>query len=393
MHVEVLSSLDEISASAWNGLHGTDNPFLRHEFLCALERHGCVTPETGWHPRHMLLYDGDRLLAATPAYLKTDSWGEFVFDWAWASAYERAGRPYYPKLISAVPYTPATGPRLLLAADADPALAARTLVAAGRQLCRKMDLSSMHWLFPDPEQASALAAAGLSTRVGCQFHWRNRGYADFDDFLATFSSKKRKNVRRERRQAREQGLTFSIVPGDQVTPDDWKTFHHYYQRTFHAHGNLPIMTTGFFQEIGQALGDRVLMVQGRDASGLIATALLLRSETTLYGRYWGCREELPGVHFETCFYQGIDYCIEQNLQVFEPGAQGEHKIARGFLPTVTRSCHWIADEAFQVAVDDFLRRETAMVYRYMEDLNNHMPYRDPPETTFRPDAMNRTGTE
>ncbi|MEX0729953.1 MAG: GNAT family N-acetyltransferase [Aquisalimonadaceae bacterium] len=392
MHVEVLTALEDIPAPAWNALVGTDNPFLRHEFLAALERHGCVAAETGWQPHHLLLREGERLLAAVPAYLKSDSWGEFVFDWAWASAYERSGRAYYPKLVCAVPYTPASGPRLLLADGVNPATAAEALVAGGKIACERLDLSSMHWLFPEPIQAQALANAGLSTRVGCQFHWRNPGYRDFGDFLDSFSSKKRKNVKRERRQAREQGITFEIVPGDAVTAEDWQIFHRYYQRTFHAHGNLPTLTAEFFQDIGQRLRDRVLMVQGRDAAGLAATALLLRSDTTLYGRYWGCREERPGVHFESCFYQGINYCIEHGLSTFEPGAQGEHKIARGFLPTLTRSCHWIAEPEFRSAVDDFLRRESAMIMRYMDDLNSHSPYRDPPEATFDPIGADLTGT-
>lgn len=392
MHVQVLKSLAEISSTDWNALSGTENPFLRHEFLAGLERHGCVSPATGWYPQHLLLYEGDRLLAAAPAYLKADSWGEFVFDWAWANAYERAGQSYYPKLVSAVPYTPATGPRLLLAENADYTTVAQALANGAQQICEQLELSSMHWLFPESPLAQELNAAGLSTRIGCQFHWRNMNYRDFQDFLETFSSKKRKNVRRERRQAREQGLDFEIVPGDAVTPEDWHTFHRFYQRTFHAHGNRPILTAGFFQDIGQKLGDRVLMVQARDTAGLSAAALLLRSDTTLYGRYWGCRDERPGVHFETCFYQGINYCIEHGLQLFEPGAQGEHKIARGFLPAVTRSCHWIADPEFRAAIDDFLHREAAMVLRYMDDLNQHTPYREFPDVSFTMPTAKRTGT-
>lgn len=392
MHVQVLTALDNVSSTAWNHLAGTENPFLRHEFLSALERQGCVSPTTGWQPQHLLLYEGERLLAAAPAYLKADSWGEFVFDWAWANAYERTGRPYYPKLVFAVPYTPATGPRLLVSEGTDYSMAAHAIANAARQLCERLQLSSMHWLFPEPFQARMLEDAGLSTRLGCQFHWQNREYRDFQDFLETFSSKKRKNVRRERRLAREQGLEFEIVPGHAISPEDWRTFHRFYQHTFHAHGNLPILTAGFFREIGTKLGDRVLMIQARDSAGLSAAALLLRSDTTLYGRYWGCRDERPGVHFETCFYQGINYCIEHGLQVFEPGAQGEHKIARGFLPTVTRSSHWIMDPDFRAAIDDFLHRETPMMLRYMDELNDHSPYRVAPEITITLPTVNRTGT-
>jgi len=392
MHVQVINALDEFPAAAWNALQGTDNPFLRHEFLSALERHGCVSPANGWQPYHLLLQEDERLLAAAPGYLKADSWGEFVFDWSWANAYERTGRAYYPKFVSAVPLTPATGPRILLAEGTDPMLAASALASGGQTLCERMKLSSMHWLFPEQGQAEALTAAGLSLRTGCQFHWRNQGYRDFQDFLETFSSKKRKNVRRERRLAAETGLEFVIVPGDAVTDADWLAFFRFYQRTFQLHGNLAVLSLAFFMDIGRNLADRVLMVQGRDSQGLAAAALLLRSDTALYGRYWGCREELPGVHFETCFYQGIAYCIEQGLELFEPGAQGEHKIARGFLPTLTRSCHWIHDPGFRSAIHGFLDRERAMIRSYMTELQGHSPYREPPQAAFEGLAGQPGGT-
>ena len=378
MQVQVINSLEAVSAATWNALAGTANPFLRHEFLIALERNGSVGPGTGWAPSHLLLKDGDRLLASAPAYLKTDSWGEFVFDWAWANAYRQAGRSYYPKLVAAVPYTPATGPRILVANGVDKAQAAGALAEAGRLLCERRQLSSMHWLFPDAADADSLRKAGLSLRSGCQFHWTNGGYRDFSDFLDSFSSKKRKNVRRERRQAAATGLDFTIVAGNRIEAADWAAFHDYYRRTFHDHGNLPVLNLGFFQEIGRTLGSQVVMVQGRDAYGLQAAALLFRSDDALFGRYWGCREERPGVHFETCYYQGIEYCIREGLARFEPGAQGEHKIARGFLPSVTRSCHWIADPGFRRAVQQFLGHESMLIERYMEELHGHSPYRHPP---------------
>jgi uncharacterized protein len=376
LQVRTITSLDSVPAQRWNHLNGAENPFLRHEFLHALERHGAVSQGNGWQPLHLLLEsDNGELLGAAPAYLKGNSWGEFVFDWAWANAYERAGGDYYPKLVMAVPYTPATGPRVLVQPGFSAEQAMAHLAAAAVALCRGQGLSGAHCLFAEAQQGSGFIEAGWMRRAGCQFHWNNQGYADFDAFLDTLSNKKRKNIRRERRLAAEAGLTFRIVPGDQVDDGAWDTFHDFYTRTFEEHGNLPVLTRAFFAEIGEKLAGRVLMVQAWQDNRMDGAALLLRSDDSLYGRYWGCRVEHPGMHFETCYYQGIEYCIREGLDWFEPGAQGEHKIARGFLPRQTHSLHWIEDEGFRRAIADFLHRETPMVRGYMEELATHSPYK------------------
>lgn len=377
MQIEITGRIDSVTAAEWDGLSADGNPFLRHAFLHALEATGCVGAGSGWHPSHFLLRTDDgALVGAMPAYLKTHSRGEFVFDWAWAEAFERAGGSYYPKLVIAVPFTPATGPRVLHGDSLQRAEVIRRMTGAARDFCRQQGLSSAHWLFCEHVEAEEQQADGLLRRLGCQFHWSNPGYADFDAFLADFSSKKRKNVRRERRLAREQATDFRMVPGNQVSPEHWQQFHGYYSDTFHLYGNRPPLNLGFLQTVADTMGEQVLMAQALDADGLLAGALLFRSETTLYGRYWGCREERQGVHFETCFYQGIEYCIRHGLQHFEPGAQGEHKIARGFLPTATHSCHWLEHAGFRAAVGDFLERETPLVRRYMADMSGHAPFRE-----------------
>lgn len=376
MEASIVTDLDTLAPDVWNGLTGTDNPFLRHEFLAGLEREGCVSPDLGWQPHHLVLRDDHGVAGCIPGYLKGHSWGEFVFDWAWADAYERNGLAYYPKLVHAVPYTPASGPRVLHRPDLTPDTLVSAAAAASCAVADRQDLSSAHWLFPETRQAQALADQDLLTRTGCQFHWQNSSdYRDFQDFLDTLTSKRRKAIRRERRQVHEAGVEMAVVPGDAVAHQDWHLFHELYRRTFEDHGNLPVLTPRFFARCGAELGDRVLMIQARREDELVAAALLLRSEDTLFGRYWGCFEEIPGLHFETCYYQGIGYCIEQGLERFEPGAQGEHKIPRGFLPTATQSCHWIADRRFRHGIADFLERERLLVDDYMERARAHSPYR------------------
>ncbi|SEO51304.1 GNAT family N-acetyltransferase [Aquisalimonas asiatica] len=376
MDAAVVTDLTTISSDEWDALRGTEVPFLSHAFLAGLESTGCVKADLGWLPHHLVLRDQDGLAAAVPGYLKGHSWGEFVFDWAWADAYERNGLPYYPKLIHAVPFTPATGPRILLRPGLDMADVAALTVEASSAIVAERDLSSAHWLFPCPDQSELLQARGLLGRTGCQFHWQHDpDYRDFQDFLDALTSRRRKSIRRERRQARESGVEVVMKDGGAITEDEWHTFHALYARTFHEHGNVPLLTTAFFVHCGRTLGRQVLMVQGWRDGRMVAAALLFRDDQALYGRYWGCFEDVPGLHFEACYYQGIEYCIANGIQRFEPGAQGEHKISRGFLPTATRSYHWIADSRFREAIDDFLRRETPMVERYIAEMQGHSPYR------------------
>jgi len=367
--------LDEIPAAAWNALLPDDNPFLDHAFLAGLERHGCIDARTGWQPHHLGLYDGRRLVAAAPLYLKGNSHGEFVFDWSWAAAYARHGLAYYPKLLCAVPYSPVAGPRLLAGREPGADALRRQLVAAIRAEGERLGLSSAHLNFAADADADAFAGAGWLPRFDWQFHWHNRGWRDFDDFLAALSHKKRKNIRQERARVARAGVHCEIRRGDELGDADWRALHGFYLATFDDKGNYPALTLDFFRHLGAALPQRVLAVLCRRRGGApIAGALLLRSATTLYGRYWGCRETVEGLHFEACYYQGIDYCLREGLATFEPGAQGEHKLARGFLPARTRSFHWIADARFRAAVAEALRREAGLLEDYRADLLAHSPY-------------------
>ncbi len=375
MELRVITSLAEIPAAEWNRLRGTDCPFLSHDFLATLERHGAVGEHTGWIPHHLGLFAEDRLIAAAPAYLKTHSWGEFVFDFAWADAYARHGEPYYPKLVIAVPWTPATGPRILTAPDADADTLRRAVADGARRLVERAGLSSVHCLFTRERDTEALASAGYAIRHGCQYHWHNNGYTHFDDFLAALTSKKRKNIRRERRRAAEAGIGVRIVAGDQADAAQWTALHRFYVDTFEARGNVPVLSRECFMDLGARLAGRMLLVLAERAGTPIAGALCFRDDERLYGRYWGCSEEVDGLHFETCYYQGIDYCIREGLSVFEPGAQGEHKVARGFLPTVTQSAHHLVDERFRDAVGSFLTREREAVTEYARQLTREGPYR------------------
>ncbi|MEX0373834.1 GNAT family N-acetyltransferase [Spiribacter pallidus] len=375
MQLKAIPAIDEIAAARWNALEGADNPFLRHEFLSTLEAHGAVGEAHGWIPHHLLLEDGDTLLAAAPAYLKLNSWGEFVFDFAWAHAYERNGMDYYPKLVVAVPFSPVNGPRMLLNGD-HPAGALRQALADGaREMAAQMGISSVHWLFTRRADQAALQASGYAHRYGCQYHWRNAGYADFDAFLAGLSSKKRKNIRRERRQVTDQGIELQTLHGDEIDARQWDALHAFYVDTFRAHGNLPVISRDCFEALGRRLGDRLVAFVAHHGQAPVAGAICLRSDDTLYGRYWGAAADYDGLHFEACYYQGIDYCIRHGIDRYEPGAQGEHKIPRGFLPVITHSAHALLDERFQVAVDDFLARERPAVEDYARQLTREAPYR------------------
>ncbi len=368
--------MHDIKAGRWNALAGTDYPFLRHEFLHLLERCGCCGQGSGWQPCHALLYRGDKLAALMPLYLKSHSYGEFVFDWNWAEAWHRHGVNYYPKLVTAVPFTPVTGPRLCLAEGESRERAYPAMAQAVRRFAAQNKLSSWHVLFPEAEDAAALRRAGTSLRVASQFHWFNRGYAAFDEFLATFNSRKRKSLRRERRRVGEQGARLEIKEGAEIGVADWERFHHYYRLTYakrSGHGGY--LNREFFLGLGDAIGEHCVMVVATQNGGAVAAALYFRSSDTLYGRYWGCERELDCLHFEACYYQGIEYCIRRGLRRFDPGAQGEHKIQRGFTPIKTCSNHWIADERLRAAVADFTERERAHVETYIDAASNHLPFR------------------
>jgi hypothetical protein len=376
MTLTVLSSLDDIPAADWNRLAGDANPFLLHEFLAALERHGCVGAEAGWIPQHLAALEQGRLVGAVPMYLKDNSYGEFVFDWAWADAYRRAGLRYYPKLVVAVPYTPATGSRLLLAGDT-PQIA-NALIAGALEHAQRLKVSSLHWLFTTEQDTRRLEAHGLMRRTGCQFHWHNQGYRDFDDFLAQLTAEKRKKIKRERRFVREAGIEIEVLNGRQISAEQWEIFHRFYSSTFLKRGGIASLTLGFFQEIGQTMADNVVLVLAKHQGRYVAGAFNLRGTDTLYGRHWGCTEAFHSLHFEVCYYAAIEHCIALGLQRFEAGAQGEHKLSRGFLPAPTWSAHWLSHPAFSQAVEEFLSHEEDNMAYYMNELGEHTPYRQCP---------------
>jgi hypothetical protein len=297
-----------------------------------------------------------------------------VFDWAWAEAYRRAGLAYYPKLVAAVPFTPVTGPRLLVAPDAPPETRAR-LIEGARALAEELNVSSLHWLFADAADTALLEQSGLLRRDGYQFHWHNRGYRDFDDFLAGFSAVKRKKVRRERRQVREAGITLAAAEGTAIGPELWDSFYDFYLATIEKHGAHAYLTRAFFRELSERLPESLVLIVARRNNDCLAAAFFVRGADTLYGRYWGTRAAVPGLHFETCYYAAIDYCIAHGLARFEAGAQGEHKLTRGFLPTPTYSAHWLRHPEFNRAVEDFLRRERRGVDMYIDELDRHSPFK------------------
>jgi uncharacterized protein len=373
VHLERLTTLTAIDATSWNSL-ADGSPFLKHEFLCALEQTGCVGPGTAWQPCYVVARDEHGLAGALPLFIKYDSHGEFVFDWSWADAYERTGRNYYPKLVSAIPFTPATGRRLLLR-DAQSTDVAGLLVDAARGTAQELGASSLHVLFPTEPEQQVLADSGFLTRKGCQFHWANDGYGSFDEFLGRFSADKRKKAKRERRRVAEAGIVFEHLRGDEPTPADWDAILAFYAHTFLRRGREPYLNREFFVAVAKTMPENLLVVLARHQGVPIAAAICFRSSTTLYGRYWGSGGDFHSLHFETCYYQGIDYCIREGLERFEPGTQGEHKVARGFVPQPTWSCHWLRDPQFHRAVGSFLARETRHVDAYMDEVGEHVPYR------------------
>ena len=375
MRVRHLERASALPAAVWDGFFPADYPFTRHEFLDALETHGCASPETGWTPCHAVLEDEDGSVAGVaPLYLKAHSYGEFVFDFSWAEASQSIGQRYYPKLLNAVPFTPATGPRLG-ARDAD---ARQALAAALPQLARGNRLSSLHALFLQERDLAALDAAGCLERNDVQFHWRNRGYADFAGFVARLSSDKRKKLLRERRRVAEAGLRFEVRAGDELDTAAWERVYALYSNTYEERGQAPYLSLEFFLDYGQAAGTPVRLILAYDGARLAAVAITVQGGDTLYGRHWGAEQRYHSLHFETCYYQGIEYCIERKLQRFEPGTQGEHKVPRGFVPTLTRSAHYIADPRFAAAIRDFARREARGVDNYAAAVNEHVPYHADP---------------
>ena len=374
-----ISSLNNVRRADWNSLLEDDNPFLQYEFLSALENNGCLGEKYGWYPHHLIARDSSgTLVAATPLYIKTNSYGEFVFDWSWASAYEQAGLNYYPKLISSIPYTPATGKRLLISANfsqpqqAD--LAAEMIQITLRE-SEKLDMSGMHWLFNQKDECQYFKQQNQVFRLGCQYHWHNHDYKSFDQFLDSFVSRKRKKVKQERKYVKQQNIEIRRIHGDELDEEQWQQIHSFYESTFYRKSGIPTLSLDFFKEVGSTMGEQIMLVLCYSEHQLIACAINFRSSHTLYGRFWGCTQTVHSLHFEACYYQGIEYAIENKLQAFEPGAQGEHKISRGFLPTKTWSAHHIQDPRFEPSIRDFCKRELEYMLQDYEALMSLSPYR------------------
>jgi hypothetical protein len=376
MRTNISTSIKGIEPAAWDALDAGGSPFLRHAFLAALESTGCVGPGTGWDPAPVTVYDEVGLMAAAPAYVKAHSFGEFVFDFSWAQAYAQHGIAYYPKLVIGVPFTPATAPRLLVRPDVDAAIARAALIDAIRTFSESRGFSSIHGLFVTNEDRRALVEAGWIPRFDVQFHWANQGYRDFDHYLEGFTTKFRKNVRRERRRVTETGLTCETLLGPQLTPSDIDEVYDLHRDTFLRHGHEPYLTREFFRSLPGAIGEHFMIKRARLGEETVAAAVFYWSDEALYGRYWGTKEQHHSLHFELCYHQGIEFCIERGISRFEPGTQGEHKVSRGFVPQRTWSTHWIVDPRFRAAIGDYLRREGTHMEEYAREIQKHVPYRD-----------------
>jgi predicted N-acyltransferase len=376
MKMTLHATANDIPATDWAALDHHDDPFASRAFLGTAEKVGAADTALGWQAQHLALYDDDGVLAGLlPMYLRTHSFGDFSRDWNWPSAWARAGLAYYPKLVSGIPFTPSPGPRLLVRQGIERAPMVSALIDAAVQVASAQQVSSWQCLFVEEADRAALANAGLLMRRGVQFHWRNRGYADFDHFLAGFTADKRKKLKRERRAVRESGLRLEVRHGDEIDAALWHIIHRQYRDTFARYGNHPAFPLEFFIAAGAQLGRQLLVFLAFDGERPVASAICYRDATTLYGRHWGTEVDVPGLHFELCYYQGIEYCIQQGLQHFEPGAQGEHKLARGFEPVPTWSAFWIADAGMRSAVADFIAREEVAMEDYAAETASHLPFK------------------
>ena len=378
MKIVFADSISSVNAQHWDNLVNDTNPFIQHDFLLALEQHDCLK-QWGWHPQHCLLYDGETLIGACPAYLKDNSYGEFVFDWAWADAYQKNGLEYYPKLVTSIPFTPAQGPRLLAIKNhrdkdgklIEPETIKQGLINALIAYSENNNLSSAHFLFCDSSDIQLLDESNLLLRIDYQFHWNNQDYTSFDDFLSHLTSKRRKNIKRERKTVSKDNIRIETIRGKNLNEEQWEMLYAFYRVTFMKKSGAPTLTLNFFK----AVAHKLLAVFAYHENRTVAAAIFFVSKDKLYGRHWGCSDSYNNLHFEVCYYTGIDYCINNHLKVFEPGAQGEHKIWRGFLPTKTQSAHWIANDEFKLAIKDFLQRETIAMKNHGELLLESSPYK------------------
>lgn len=383
MHFSIIGSLQEVDATEWNALCMQTHtepayPFTRHEFLMAMELHGAVGNQYGWFPQYLIARDkaSNKLLAALPMYLKNNSYGELVFDWAWADAYHRSGLEYYPKLVVAIPYTPATGPRILYAAECNPAEIRQQMIHAATAHAKEIGVSSLHWLFTSEAETEVLGQnTDYMLRLGCQFHWKNNQYDSFDDYLTYLTQPKRKKIKQERRRVKEQDIEIEVLHGNEMSEQQWNVYHQFYCDTFDRKSGYATFSLGFFKEIASTMPENIVVILASHNNRYVAGAFNIRGNNTLYGRHWGCSADFNSLHFEACYYQGLEYCINHKLGYFEPGAQGEHKISRGFLPAETWSAHWIKNDNFKTAIGRALDYERESMKEYIEDLQQRSPFK------------------
>ncbi|MFW1678249.1 GNAT family N-acetyltransferase [Pontibacter sp. JAM-7] len=374
---QICDSISKIGESLWEQFRTDDYPFTRYAFLHALESSGAVCAETGWQPAHLKILVDGAPVAVLPMYLKSHSYGEYVFDWAWADAYQRHGRPYYPKLVTSIPFSPVTGPRLLTPLSTD--LLLPQLTIAIPKIAATLGAYSWHGLFFSAAEIKQFGNAFL-LRQDCQYHWYNRNYQNFEHYLAHFNSRKRKNLRKERQKISHQGVQLTRSTGTDISPDSIRIFYRFYQATYWKRGQRPYLPPEFFHQLRETMPEQLLLVEACCDDQPVAAALCLQDSQTLYGRYWGCLEEFDSLHFETCYYQGIDHCIETGRQRFDPGAQGEHKIQRGFEPTTTYSAHWLQEQGFNEAIARFILEEQHVLDERMQALAQLLPFKQATES-------------
>ena len=379
MKIHFIESIKNIDETIWNNLVDSNYPFMQHSFLLSLEESKCVGEGTGWYTFHLVVKEEEKedVIALMPLYIKTDSHGEFIFDWSWADAFYRNGLDYYPKLVSAIPFTPASGPRLCVL-DESKRTQITSLIKEGlEEISIELGISSAHILLPEKKELTSYVDSGFSTRTSYSFHWFNNNYSDFDDFLKELTSRQRKNLKKERSKIFDQNIHMERIPGEDITEELWESFFKFYQITYLKRGMQAYLNLDFFHKISERLPESLLLVIAKEAKtkGHLAGALNFCDSKNLYGRYWGCLEEYDSLHFESCYYQGIEHCIEMKLDKFDPGVQGEHKIKRGFLPVETFSSHWIKDDRFKKAIDDFLIRERKHILEYNERCKSLLPFK------------------
>jgi predicted N-acyltransferase len=377
MKIHFIESIKNIDETTWNNLVDSDYPFMKHSFLLSLEESKCVGEGTGWYTFHLVVKEEEDVIALMPMYIKTDSHGEFIFDWSWADAFYRNGLDYYPKLVSAIPFTPASGPRLCVLDESKRTHISSLIKEGIEEISIELGISSAHILLPEKKELTPYVDSGFSTRTSYSFHWFNNNYSDFDDFLKELTSRQRKNLRKERSKISDQNIHMERIPGEDITEELWESFFKFYQITYLKRGMQAYLNLDFFHKISERLPESLLLVIAKEAKtkGHLAGALNFCDSKNLYGRYWGCLEEYDSLHFESCYYQGIEHCIEMKLNKFDPGVQGEHKIKRGFLPVETFSSHWIKDDRFKKAIDDFLIREREHILEYNERCKSLLPFK------------------